>query len=264
MAVPPTRLNVADLAKICVAFDGGDSNRWMRLVAESLIDLGFDEDIPPRVFIKAIDHLISPTVADNVQLDARVERIFNNSANATPGDVDYVKEVFMKKYPPRSRTNKTDASALLRELSQGADEPLLTYYERALTILHLLDGRDITEATEDRPLTGTDNYALSSVVQAFAKGLHDKTVRAKAIDSGASTSAGLYSAYHLADEATKKLEMGKKIHEEEDIQEIIRLFQLQNKGRSVQQVASYLAQLGTRTGARDQLNPSAPTQNRAV
>ena len=96
---PPPRLNVAELTKISTTFDGGDSNRWIRLVTESLIDLGFT-DIPPHIFIKALDHLISPAITNNIQLDVYIKCIFNNSATTSAADIDYIKEVFKKKYPP--------------------------------------------------------------------------------------------------------------------------------------------------------------------
>jgi hypothetical protein len=63
---PPCRLNVVKLTKILTIFDGGDSNHWIRLITKSLIDLGFTDDIPPYIFIKALDHLISPAITNNV------------------------------------------------------------------------------------------------------------------------------------------------------------------------------------------------------
>jgi hypothetical protein len=212
---PPLCLNVTELTKISTTFDVRDSNRWIRLVTESLIDLRFT-DIPPHIFIKALDHLISPTIADNVQLDVRVECIFDNSATASTANVDYIKEVFKKKYPPRFRLNKTNASTLL------------AYYERALTILYLFDGRDLTEATDNTPLTSTNKFLLSTVVKSFAKGIYNKNIQAKAIDSGALTSAGLYTSFLIVKEAKEKIEIGKMIVKEEDIEEMIRLLQ-QNK-----------------------------------
>jgi hypothetical protein len=202
--------------------------------------------------------LISPTITNNIQLDVRIECIFDNSATASATDINYIKEVFKKKYPPRSRLNKTDASTLLRELNQNPDKTLLAYYERALTILHLFDGRDLTEATNNTPLTGTNKFLLSTVVKSFTKGIYNKNIQAKAIDSGASTSAGLYASFLIVKEAKEKIEIGKTIVKEEDIEEMIRLLQ-QNKG---QQFTLNLSHIRQHNNTRNQPFLSSSTQNR--
>jgi hypothetical protein len=107
-------------------------------------------------------------------------------------------------------------------------------------------------------LTGTNKFLLSTVIKAFAKGIHNKNIQAKAINSRASTSAGLYASFLIIKEAKEKIEIGKTIIKEEDIEEMIRLLQ-QNKG---QQFASNLSHIRQYNNTQNQPFPSSSTQNR--
>lgn len=195
-STPPVRLNGRELLKGSAGiFDGENPKRWLRLLREDLVDMGFIEgEIPPGIMIRAIDNGISMAVAKVLEMYPKVSTLLESPSQATPKDVIFIQSLLARKYIDTDR--ESEAKVQLASLAQKADETLASYYQRTAGLLQLFGCRDLDATTETCPLSGPEKNTLKDVVLHFVVGLTHNDLRQKAIDMGGHKVKGLLNAYH--------------------------------------------------------------------
>ncbi|KJX98518.1 hypothetical protein TI39_contig408g00002 [Zymoseptoria brevis] len=160
MAVP---INTQEI-KVFTGNGEQDARRWMGIFKRRERNLG----VSPETWLEYFDYLMDGAAGK------WTDTVVGHLLNAPSEDlVEKVTVVFLKKWKPDDGTQ--DASAALEKiwaLSQGADEILREYHERAKLLLQEAD------TPYSSNLTSTSAGVLTIAISSFKKGLNNRGLRA--------------------------------------------------------------------------------------
>ncbi|KAI6246135.1 hypothetical protein HI914_05620 [Erysiphe necator] len=102
-----------------------------------------------------------------------------NRKNATEASVAYVKCALEERFPD-CVLDQTELSVQseVENLRQGSEEPLAAYYATTVRLLNRTRGRDkLKSESMGLPLTGPEEFTMSTIIMAYARGLFDEILR---------------------------------------------------------------------------------------
>lgn len=128
-----------------------------------------------------------------------VSRVFSLQS-ASVQDVAKFRNLFINEYPSRQRDAVAkDFNAEVRELRQGSDESLISYYQRTVGLLHRMGSQDrFSEPPVE--LSPIEFFVLNFLMRAFICGMTDLELIQGVIPELANPKRSLRSVYEVADQ----------------------------------------------------------------
>jgi hypothetical protein len=153
------------------------------------------------------------------------------------GEVAEIKEWLQEEFPASVTDVKIDLQKKIDQLTQGSEEPLAQYYQRAISILRRTHGRDKPRDDEADALTGLEVAMLNCGVNAFIKGIHDDILRDVALSKDAATCGGLWKAYEIIQLSHRSIIIKRQLEQEmakaKRLKELEFVYQQQGKPATV-------------------------------
>ncbi|KAK6584173.1 hypothetical protein PZA11_003903 [Diplocarpon coronariae] len=177
-------------------FDGTNVTgaRWVRRLNKDLQNSGHTT---PSDFFEAVDILFEGKAAVWLDSSPRWKPVTENLENATTKDVENFKKALDIQFKGISQdVPDTSLQSEIRNLSQGNDESLQSYYQRTQDLIVRGPCRDqLLAGSGDEPLNKLETLYWSNIVTSFIEGLASAELRKNLVLKDVDTYCSLYRAY---------------------------------------------------------------------
>ncbi|KAI6247094.1 hypothetical protein HI914_05181 [Erysiphe necator] len=227
---------------------------WLSRLESDFEESGYDDDIqiPPSLFIRAIEVLICGDAANKLLSNPRMSRIIDNRKSAKLEDVQAVKLWLQSQYPGAVQPiYKGSILEELRELSQVDGETLEAYFERAMELLRYTGSRDQLIEENGDSVPESEVCMRNVVAESFVRGIREEELREYVLDHADVGVLGLRKTYEATRNGARFLETRHRIARERQERNQVRTLEEEVKRMTeeTKRVDAYFSNMGVSAAA---------------
>ncbi|SLM40420.1 hypothetical protein LPUS_11218 [Lasallia pustulata] len=192
---------------LCGPFNGRNGQtaaRWLKKLEWELKRCSSTQGtITPAEYLQAVELLLVDDAAVWAETTPGIAELLED-LDPTEDTLAQFKALFLQKYPTKTLdTPAIHFDSKIADLRQLADEPLIAYYKRMITLLSRVGGRDRPSMTATRlpALSPLEAAMLNTVMRAFTRGIRDPDVRREALRGLVSVERLLIRVYTMAEDS---------------------------------------------------------------